>query len=254
MNPRYLKIGQFTVFTRAWKTRGRRRNIILVHGLGVSSRYMVPLAEELAKTSNVFTIDLPGFGRSHNTNRILTLAETADVLSQYISNLNVDNPILVGNSYGCQVIIECETRHANPSHRIVLIGPTIDGTRRTWWQQVIGFIVNLQYERALKQAPLITKDYVECGTVRFIKTFYYALKDRPEEKLPRLSNPILILRGEHDSLVSQKWVDQLAQGLRHGTMVVIKNRGHALNYNAVRMTAAQITSYYPSISSQGVDI
>src|SRR4028119_2296736 len=38
--------------------------VVLVHGLVVSGRYMVPLLEELARSHAVYAPDLPGFGRS----------------------------------------------------------------------------------------------------------------------------------------------------------------------------------------------
>jgi 2-hydroxy-6-oxonona-2,4-dienedioate hydrolase len=40
-----------------------------VHGLVVSSRYMVPLAEVLACWFDVYAPDLPGFGRSEKPSR-----------------------------------------------------------------------------------------------------------------------------------------------------------------------------------------
>jgi 2-hydroxy-6-oxonona-2,4-dienedioate hydrolase len=38
--------------------------LILVHGLVVSSRYMVPIAELLSAHYRVYVPDLPGFGKS----------------------------------------------------------------------------------------------------------------------------------------------------------------------------------------------
>src|SRR5687767_14905256 len=39
-----------------------RLPVVLVHGLGVSSRYMVPIARHLAPDFRVFAPDLQGFG------------------------------------------------------------------------------------------------------------------------------------------------------------------------------------------------
>src|SRR5438067_13787370 len=40
------------------------RGVVLVHGAVVSSRYMVPLARQLARDFRVWAPDLPGFGLS----------------------------------------------------------------------------------------------------------------------------------------------------------------------------------------------
>jgi 2-hydroxy-6-oxonona-2,4-dienedioate hydrolase len=43
---------------------GRRGTpVILVHGMVISSRYMVPTATELAPLCPVYAVDLPGYGR-----------------------------------------------------------------------------------------------------------------------------------------------------------------------------------------------
>jgi pimeloyl-ACP methyl ester carboxylesterase len=63
-------------FSSSWtQVNGRRMHarvggrvgapaVVLLHGLGVSSRYMLPLARELAPHFRVYAVDLPGFGRS----------------------------------------------------------------------------------------------------------------------------------------------------------------------------------------------
>src|SRR5215210_849282 len=41
--------------------------LVLVHGIGVASRFMVPVAELLAPYHRVYAPDLPGFGESGKT-------------------------------------------------------------------------------------------------------------------------------------------------------------------------------------------
>lgn len=38
--------------------------VVLVHGLGVSGRYMIPLAEKFSTFYPGYVSDLPGFGRT----------------------------------------------------------------------------------------------------------------------------------------------------------------------------------------------
>ena len=49
--------------------------VVLVHGLVVSSRYMVPTAELLAAHYRVYAPDLPGFGKSYKPPRVVNVAE-----------------------------------------------------------------------------------------------------------------------------------------------------------------------------------
>jgi pimeloyl-ACP methyl ester carboxylesterase len=42
------------------------RPVVLVHGIGVSSRYFHPVAARLARFDPVYLVDLPGYGSAPN--------------------------------------------------------------------------------------------------------------------------------------------------------------------------------------------
>src|SRR5207247_9606363 len=51
--------------------------VVLVHGIGVSGRYLVPTAVRLATTCRVYVPDLPGFGLSTKPSAILDVPALA---------------------------------------------------------------------------------------------------------------------------------------------------------------------------------
>ena len=55
--------------------RWQETPVVLVHGLGVSRRYMVPIARHLAPDLQVFAPDLPGFGWSDKPGHALTIRQ-----------------------------------------------------------------------------------------------------------------------------------------------------------------------------------
>ena len=58
--------------------------LVMVHGLAVSHRYLMPLAAKLAGDLAVHVIDLPGFGLSSDPGRVLNVAEHADHLAAWL--------------------------------------------------------------------------------------------------------------------------------------------------------------------------
>ena len=54
--------------------------MVLVHGLVVSSHYMVPTLKRLAAYHLVYAPDLPGFGESEKPRRILDVTGLSDSL------------------------------------------------------------------------------------------------------------------------------------------------------------------------------
>src|SRR4051794_25652972 len=88
-----------------------RTDIVLIHGLLVSSRYMLPTAHRLAAFSNVLIPDLPGWGRSSKPERALTVRELADAVVAWFDAVGLGRPVLVANSFGCQVAVDIAARY-----------------------------------------------------------------------------------------------------------------------------------------------
>lgn len=74
--------------------------MVLVHGVGVSGDYFMRLAEELSWTQEVYVLDLPGSGDTLKPTRPLDIAQLAQVTEEAIVRLQLDRPVLVGQSMG----------------------------------------------------------------------------------------------------------------------------------------------------------
>jgi 2-hydroxy-6-oxonona-2,4-dienedioate hydrolase len=102
--------------------------VVLLHGLGVSGRYMMPTAERLAVHYKVFVPDLPGFGRSDKPRHALGVPALADLLSAWLDGLGIGEAVFLGNSLGCQVIVDLAIRYPGQcptaSHRQTSRGPS----------------------------------------------------------------------------------------------------------------------------------
>lgn len=203
--------------------------MILVHGLGTSSRYMAPTARRLASDFSVYAPDLPGFGYSSKPKQALRIEEQAEVLAAWMTALNVSRAVMVGNSVGCQVIAEFGIRYPQRLPRAVLQGPTMDATNRSAIGQLGRFLADLPREK-LPEYPLNAHDYVRARLGRLWRSFRFALADHIEEKLPQLTMPVLIVRGRHDPIVSDAWVRRLTALLPNGRLVTTRG-AHTPNFS-----------------------
>src|SRR3954471_324208 len=59
---------------------------VLVHGIGVSSRYFHPAAAQLAKAGTVYLVDLPGYGAAPDPRRDVGIADHAGVLASVLED------------------------------------------------------------------------------------------------------------------------------------------------------------------------
>jgi 2-hydroxy-6-oxonona-2,4-dienedioate hydrolase len=121
--------------------RGRAR-VVLVHGLVISSRYMVPTALALAPLCPVGAVDLPGYGDSAKPRTFLRIDGLADALVAWMDALGLQSAHWIGNSFGCQILADLALRHPDRVNRLVLQGPTVDPQARTLRQQLVGLMRN----------------------------------------------------------------------------------------------------------------
>ena len=207
--------------------------VVLVHGLGVSSRYMVPTARLLAPEYRVYAPDLPGFGKSAKPPHVLNIAELTDALVAWMATVGLDRVAMLGNSLGCQIIADCAMRYPECVERAVLVGPTMDAQGRTALRQAWRVLRDTPRE-APSQPFVVAGDYLQAGLLRAWRTLQYALADRIEEKLPRVRVPVLVVRGEHDPVVPQRWAAEVAGLLPRSRLVVIPGGPHTVNYSSPR--------------------
>ena len=203
--------------------------LILVHGLVVSSRYMVPLAELLSTNYRVYVPDLPGFGKSGKPPHVLSVVELSNTLAAWMREAGLERATFLGNSFGCQIIADLSVRHPALIERAVLQGPTMDPQGRTVLRQIGRFLLDMPRE-PLSLLAIELLDYLSAGTVRSWRTFRYALEDRIEEKLPNVRVPTLVVRGSRDRIVSQCWVEEVTSLLPMGRLVVIPGAAHTAPY------------------------
>ena len=72
-------------------------------------KYFNKLINKLSKSYKVYAIDLPGFGESNIPPIVYNTHNYANILKEFITKLNIDNPTLIGHSYGGKVIIDLVT-------------------------------------------------------------------------------------------------------------------------------------------------
>lgn len=202
--------------------------LVLVHGLGVSSRYLVPVAERLAEARRVLAPDLPGFGRSEAPERLLDVPGLAAALAAWLDTAGIERTPLLANSLGCQVAVELAVAAPARVEALVLVGPTVDPSARTLVRQSLRLLATAPRE-GVPLVPLVAYEY---GTrpLRTLRTARAMLRHRIEERLPLLEAPTLVVRGDGDRVVPQRWAEEVAR-LARGRLEVLPG-GHALNFTA----------------------
>ena len=99
------KIYKETSINYVFYDNGSKVNLIFLHGWGQNIEMMMPIAKPFINKYNVLVIDLPGFGLSSEPKEAWTLYDYAEMVNSFVKELKMDNPILIGHSFGGKISI-----------------------------------------------------------------------------------------------------------------------------------------------------
>ncbi|MGY1779308.1 alpha/beta fold hydrolase [Geodermatophilus sp. SYSU D01036] len=232
------------VHARTWRSGedAGRTPVVLLHGLGLSSRYLVPLGRRLAALGHdVVAPDLPGFGRSPRDPRLRRpggpdVATQTGHLLAWLDAVGIARAHVFGNSIGAQVGAELAARHPERVARLVLSGPTPDPRYRRPWQQYPRVLRNQVFEVPTLQ-PVMQVEYLSTGVARMVQQLVRSSGDPVERRLPDVVAPTLVVRGRHDRTLTQAWAEQVTRLLPDGRLVVVEGAAHNAHWSAPDVTA-----------------
>jgi pimeloyl-ACP methyl ester carboxylesterase len=212
-------------------------NFILVPGIGVSHRYFVPLAKELSKLGRVYMLDMPGFGKTAKPDESLSISKYAEILNIFIQTQNIEKPVLIGHSMGCQIVTELLVQWPLLSSRLVLIGPTVNPAERKGPIQALRLFQDGFFE-PIRLNCIVTSDYFRCGLRWYLKVLPQMLGDHIEERAADIRVQTVIIRGENDPIVPLVWVKRLAVLIPDSSVHEMPKSGHVCMYNHPKIIAA----------------
>lgn len=204
--------------------------VVLVHGLVVSSRYLKPVGEILARDFSIYAPDLPGFGRSEKPDGFDTVEMLAEWLIKYLDAIGLEQPAFLANSMGCQVIVEAAVRYPERIRNIVLAAPVVDRHARRIPKQLVRGLQIYPHER-IGLLGIHALDFARAGPRRFLHSLQSMMSYPIEEKLPHIHDPVLVVRGQHDALVPHYWAKEVTALLPQGRLVTLPGAAHTTNYS-----------------------
>jgi pimeloyl-ACP methyl ester carboxylesterase len=185
----------------AHRASGRRRDVVLLHGLGMSSAYFVRFARALyARGAHPIAPDLPGFGESINA-AAAGPEEHARLLGEWADALSIRGALWIGHSVGCNAVVHLGHMRPDVVRRIICIGPLWSPHRPS---RLFGKLFVDATREPFSLFSYVLRAYWRCGFARWFATFgRYAADLRgtpPDAKM---------IAGERDPLIDRKAIPHL---------------------------------------------
>ena len=222
-----------------------RPAIVLVHGIGVSHRYLSRLHDLLAKERRVFSIDLPGFAGLPKPSADVDIPAMGQALGRVVESLGVAPVVLLGHSMGTQWVVEAALQRPEMVTDVVIMGPVADSAHRSMLAQSAALAVDTLGETPGVNAIVLT-DYFRCGVPWYLTQLRHMLAYRLEDRVPELPCPLLVVRGSRDPIAGLEWCRQLRDAAPAGTLVQIPGGFHVAQHSAPKAVASAILAHVSS--------
>ena len=222
--------------------------VVLVHGLAVSHRYLMPTAHALADRHPVVVPDLPGFGLSAKPETAWDVQRHAGHLSAWLDRRGLSRACVFGHSFGAEVAAALARHRPDAVAALVLAGPTADPDARTRRAQIGRWLVDTLVEDP-RQAGILARDVRDARPWRVLATLSHSVHNTVEDDLSRVTVPALVITGARDPVVPPRWRSAAALLTAAPSPVTVPGAGHNVATTAGRQVADAIAVFLQSVES-----
>lgn len=251
--------------------------VLLLHGLGATNASMLPLVKDLAVDHRVIAPDLPGFGATDAPSGPYNPAWFAAWVEAFQTVTRSRGAVLVGNSLGGRIALECGLAHPRSVRALVLLTPS-PAFRRL--RQYVPFVRLVSPQLARLPLPMNHRLVVEgirtmfSDPDRLPRPWYDAAADealrvlaRPAhrvaffscarqiyledaygkngfwQRLPGLLPPALFVWGDRDRLVPSSFARHVADALPSAGSIVMEDCGHVPQFEHPETTNLMLRGF-----------
>ncbi len=251
--------------------------VLLLHGLGATNASMLPVLADLGRDHRVLAPDLPGFGASDAPAGPYNPAWFAAWVEAFQGVTRSRGAVLVGNSLGGRIALECGLAHPRSVRGLVLLAPS-PAFRRL--RQYIPFVrlVTPQlarlpmpishrlvvegiramfsepdrlprpwYDAAADEAVRVLSDqahrvaFFSCARQIYLEDAYG--KNGFWQRLPGLLPPALFVWGDRDRLVPSSFARHVADALPSAGSIVMEDCGHVPQFEHPETTNLMLRGF-----------
>lgn len=212
------------------RSAGQGPDVVLIHGLGASSRYFTPLANLLATDHRVIVPELPGHGKNLDDGRPVTVARFAHEVALALRQLKAENVVLVGHSMGAQVAIEIARSWPDMVKHLVVAAPAVNDREDTLFRQTRRLLEDFPNELNSVKA-ILAVDYLRCGIPWWAKSCRQMLDYPTIDLLGTVRCPVDVVCGTRDPLSPPEFGLRLTAKAPGSLLTILPRAAHGFNFS-----------------------
>lgn len=222
------------------------QSIVLLHGWGQNIDMMKPIGDRFKNDFDIIIFDLPGFGNSSEPPKFFSCFDYVELLHQALMELGVDNPIIVGHSFGGKLGLIYASKYS-VKKLVCLASP--------FCKEIQKVTMKVRLLKFMKKIPIVNKlegfvkkhmgstDYRNAsGVMRDILVGHVNLDITEDVK--KIKCPTLLIWGTNDEAVSIERAYQLEKLIKDAGLVVYDGCTHYAYLERLGQTISVLKSFF----------
>ena len=227
------------IFSFYYKKYGNSpKTIIILPGWGYTRETFQEIIQKLQKEYTIYIVDYPYFGNSPLPNKELTIYDYAETFFNFITELEIINPIIIAHSFGGRITSLLIGKYNLKVDKIVLID--VAGIKRRkklnvyLKEKIYKLLKRLirilpKKRQLLIQKKLLQKfaseDYMNLPII-MKKSFQNIIKENLKKYYKKITSETLIIWGEKDIDTPLKDAKLLNKIIKNSGLIIFKNTTH----------------------------
>ncbi len=216
-----------------------QKTLVFLHGWGATAKIFEPiiyllknLVYSAEENLEIIALDLPGFGNTP-IEKVTTLKDYADFIYEFLRKNKIEEPIIIGHSFGGAVAAKLALFYPENISKLVLVSASaVRQPRRkiVLFKKIADILKPLLPEKfrrfTLKLLKYDKSDYAQIKSLELKETFKKVINEDLTPNLSQVKSPTLVIWGENDAITPLREGELIAKTIPGAKLAVIKNAGH----------------------------
>jgi pimeloyl-ACP methyl ester carboxylesterase len=203
--------------------------LVFLPGWGQNIEMMKPLGDAFITKNRIIIIDLPGFGDSDEPRYAWDVYDYAECVHNLMVELHIDNPIMVGHSYGGKIGLVYASKYQ--TEKLILFGSPFK-------KEIEKLSMKTKILKSLKKVPVLNKlegfakrhigstDYKQASPL-MRQVLVNTVNLDVTKDIKQITCSALIVWGEHDEAVPLNDAYELSELIEDAGVVVFPGTHYA---------------------------
>lgn len=220
--------------------------IVLLHGWGQNLQMMDVIGQPLKKEYRIIILDLPGFGKTPEPLNSYTMEDYYQLLNEFLINLKINKPILIGHSFGGRLAIYYASK--KEVNKLVLLGSPIKSHSKP-------DSLKIKFLKLCKKLPLVNKlesyakkhigsrDYRNASPI-MRETLVNVVNENLEDKVKKIKVATILIWGSNDTEALMEDAKFIEDNTPDSALIVYENASHYAYIERLDKTIAILKNFF----------